>query len=60
MPEESENRTPPLVEGVDYYLDCGLFVFTAAYHLQRGLCCDSGCRHCPYGPKGSATDKTDE
>jgi hypothetical protein len=26
----------------------GLFVFTAAYLLERGTCCDSGCRHCPY------------
>jgi hypothetical protein len=26
----------------------GLFVFTAAYHLARGSCCESGCRHCPY------------
>ena len=32
------------------YLDpsSGLFVFTAAHHLARGSCCDSGCRHCPY------------
>jgi uncharacterized protein DUF5522 len=32
------------------YLDpgSGLFVFTAKYHAQRGTCCDSGCRHCPY------------
>ena len=22
-------------------------VFTAAYHLKRGYCCNSGCRHCP-------------
>ncbi|MGD1961059.1 MAG: DUF5522 domain-containing protein [Fulvivirga sp.] len=22
-----------------------------AYHLQRGYCCKSGCRHCPYGFK---------
>ncbi|MEM8586251.1 MAG: DUF5522 domain-containing protein [Bacteroidota bacterium] len=22
---------------------------TAAYHLKRGHCCKSGCRHCPYG-----------
>lgn len=28
--------------------DTGLFVLTAAYHLERGSCCDSGCRHCPY------------
>ncbi|MEO0903077.1 MAG: DUF5522 domain-containing protein, partial [Bacteroidota bacterium] len=19
------------------------------YHLKRGYCCESGCRHCPYG-----------
>lgn len=24
-------------------------VFTEAYHLRRGYCCKSGCRHCPYG-----------
>jgi len=32
------------------YLDpeTGLFVITAAEHLRRGECCDSGCRHCPY------------
>ena len=32
------------------YLDpsTGLFVFTAAYHLARGTCCENGCRHCPY------------
>jgi hypothetical protein len=28
--------------------ETGLFVFTATYHLERGTCCDSGCRHCPY------------
>jgi hypothetical protein len=32
------------------YLDpeTGLFVITAAEHLRRGECCNSGCRHCPY------------
>ncbi|MFM7135764.1 MAG: DUF5522 domain-containing protein [Planctomycetota bacterium] len=35
----------------DFYLDNGLLVFTAAYHLKRGSCCGSGCRHCPYEPK---------
>src|SRR4051794_38419294 len=34
----------------DFYFDTGgLVVFTAAYHQRRGYCCDSGCRHCPYG-----------
>ena len=26
-------------------------VFTALFHIQRGSCCGSGCRHCPYDPK---------
>ena len=26
----------------------GLYVITAAEHVRRGTCCDSGCRHCPY------------
>lgn len=34
----------------DYYVTPeGYIVFTAAYHLKRGYCCQSGCRHCPYG-----------
>jgi len=41
-------RAPKLVQGVDYYLENGNFVFTAHYHLKRGFCCNSGCRHCPY------------
>jgi hypothetical protein len=33
----------------EFYFDTnGLMVFTAAYHLRRGYCCGSGCRHCPY------------
>jgi len=38
-----------LVEGVDYYLEVGRWVFTAADHLRRGHYCASGCRHGPYG-----------
>jgi Family of unknown function (DUF5522) len=44
----SLSAAAPLVEGEDYYLDHGLMVFTARFHLRRGYCCDSGCRHCPY------------
>ena len=49
------NRTKPvrLVEGVDYYVEAGKFVFTAAYHRKRGYCCNSKCRHCPYGRDGA-------
>jgi hypothetical protein len=36
-------------EETDFYWENGLMVFTEAYHLKRGFCCQSGCRHCPYG-----------
>jgi hypothetical protein len=26
-----------------------LMVFTKLYLQKRGYCCESGCRHCPYG-----------
>ena len=39
----------PLLEGVDYYMENGFMVFTAHYLRERGYCCESGCRHCPYG-----------
>jgi hypothetical protein len=37
-----------LVEGVDFYREGAAMVFTESYHLRRGYCCESGCRHCPY------------
>ena len=30
----------------------GLFVLTAAFLADRGICCESGCRHCPYVSDG--------
>lgn len=38
-----------LIPHIHYYLnEAGLMVFTERYHLERGYCCGSGCRHCPY------------
>lgn len=39
-----------LANGQAGYLDpsTGLFVFGAGYLWERGTCCASGCRHCPY------------
>jgi hypothetical protein len=37
-----------LKEGEDFYREGAFVVFTARYHLRRGSCCESGCRHCPY------------
>lgn len=32
----------------DSYHEGPYMVFTEMYHLKRGHCCGSGCRHCPY------------
>ena len=50
MADSDKFKKPVLIEGEDYYLnEEGLFVFTEKYHLQRGYCCESNCKHCPYG-----------
>ena len=36
------------LEPEEFYFDGPFMVFTAAYHLKRGFCCKSDCRHCPY------------
>jgi len=35
----------------DFYWEGSFMVFTAKFHLRRGSCCGSGCRHCPYEPR---------
>jgi hypothetical protein len=46
---EERTRRTPLVEGIDYYYEGRFMVFTEHYLRQRGYCCESGCRHCPWG-----------
>jgi Family of unknown function (DUF5522) len=44
----------------DYYFEGETIVFTAAYHVKRGECCESGCRHCPFEHRnvpGAADDQ---
>ncbi len=48
----------PLIEGIDYYWEGQYMVFTEKYHLKRGYCCKSGCRHCPYKKKDNSPNKT--
>jgi len=50
-PAKEENGASPALEPEDYYLEGPYLVFTAAYHLKRGYCCGSECRHCPYEDK---------
>ncbi|MBX2803715.1 MAG: hypothetical protein KTR31_38920 [Myxococcales bacterium] len=39
-----------VAEGRSFYIDpaSGYRVFTELAHLERGTCCGSACRHCPY------------
>jgi hypothetical protein len=47
MPGSGESIKPLEVDY--YYSPEGYIIFTEAYHRKRGHCCQSGCKHCPYG-----------
>jgi hypothetical protein len=49
MTKEPDDRIAPVPRDDEFYMDGPYLVFTEAYHLRRGWCCQSGCRHCPYG-----------
>ncbi len=57
--DDSEYRPDPserlerlgIREGDYYFSKEGYMVFTEQYHLRRGYCCQSGCRHCPFDRK---------
>jgi len=37
------------LDKTDYYMSPeGFIIFTEKYHLKRGYCCKSSCKHCPY------------
>ena len=59
MRQDGTDNEAQLVEGEDYYLDHGLMVLTARYHLRRGYCCEQGCRHCPYSEVRTRNDQRD-
>ena len=43
------------IEGVHYYREGNMWVFTELYHILKGSCCGNGCRHCLYGFKDPGT-----
>ena len=55
-PDIAPSATP--LEEEDYYFDGPYMVFTEAYHLKRGYCCNSGCRHCPYRENAADDSKS--
>jgi len=44
-------HTEAMSQNQNFYNDpkTGYRVFTERGHLQRGVCCGCGCRHCPFG-----------
>ena len=46
--ENTAESAPSELLTEDFYYEGPYLVFTAAYHLKRGYCCNSNCRHCPY------------
>ncbi|MCM3904587.1 MAG: DUF5522 domain-containing protein [Pyrinomonadaceae bacterium] len=55
----ADGPNPVLQEGIDYYFENGLMVFTDAFLGRRGYCCEQGCRHCPYGYSESKKHSSD-
>jgi hypothetical protein len=65
LESDLSRQAPALVEGEDFYREDAYVVFTARYHLRRGYCCESNCRHCPYrstseGAAAAEKEKKDE
>ncbi len=54
-------QNSPSLAPEDFYMEGEYMVFTAAYHLKRGYCCGSHCRHCPYGlaPESESDQRPD-
>ena len=57
MPLETAQRelrlaahSAAMAAGEDGYIDPvnSMFVMTAKSFAEKGFCCDSGCRHCPF------------
>jgi hypothetical protein len=59
MEKQVPAARPPLAPE-DYYMEGEYMVFTAAYHLKRGSCCGSGCRHCPFRDTAEPISQTDK
>ena len=55
-----KKEEPKEKEEPDFYFENGLMVMTEAYHLKRGYCCGSKCRHCPYDHENVEEDKREE
>ncbi len=50
-PDTADPHELAVATGCVSYIDpeTGYTVFTELAHIERGYCCGSRCRHCPYG-----------
>lgn len=53
---ETAERKEQALAPEDFYYEGPYIVFTEAYHLKRGYCCNSNCRHCPYRREDTRTE----
>ncbi len=55
----AEAHQRALAAGEHHYTDpeTGYRVFTEHAHRQRGYCCGSACRHCPFNHEAVASKK---
>jgi hypothetical protein len=51
MKTENNEKRGDINSPLLYYIENGKYVFTEEYHIKRGFCCGTGCRHCSYSPK---------
>lgn len=45
------DKNGKLIENLHFYYEDAYVVFKELYHIQRGHCCKSNCRHCAYAFK---------
>jgi hypothetical protein len=51
-PTNSQGEKSKLLPS-DFYMENGRKVMTEEYHIRRGYCCGSACRHCPFEPRAT-------
>mmetsp|Transcript_14605 Transcript_14605/g.29555 ORF Transcript_14605/g.29555 Transcript_14605/m.29555 type:complete len:505 (-) Transcript_14605:34-1548(-) len=62
-PPKWEDAYLKAIEGKrDTYIDpsSGMKIYTELAHKKRGKCCNSGCRHCPYGENDDVGSRSDD
>lgn len=59
IPDIEEIHALAVKQGQKQYIDpgTGYTVFSQLFMIERGWCCGSGCRHCPFGHQNLPTER---